>query len=265
MTDKKKTWREELDSVDPLDALRRTGGGARRRQQPGQADRQDAAQETLIPLARITLDKAAQPRVQMDEATIESYAADMAGGAKFPPVIIFQDGDTLYLADGFHRYYAAEAVGADRIRAEIRQGGLRDAVLYSIGANTKHGLRRTNADKKRAVLAMLQDSEWQQWSDRQIAKQAGVSNQTVSNYRSSLSNFDSKRTYIDKYGNVVEMETNAITPEDRRRGRVHKFAERIGKIASWELPPIESRQEKVAIKDAIRAARDRLDKLESEL
>ncbi len=35
-------------------------------------------------------------------------------------------------------------------------------------------LRRTNADKRRAVLVLLSDQEWSQWSNREIAKQCGV-------------------------------------------------------------------------------------------
>ncbi|MEO6960160.1 MAG: hypothetical protein ABI081_09285, partial [Burkholderiaceae bacterium] len=33
----------------------------------------------------------------------------------------------------------------------------------------------TNADKRKAVNAMLADAEWSQWSDRKIAEQCGVS------------------------------------------------------------------------------------------
>ncbi len=74
----------------------------------------------------------------------------------------------------------------NEIAVEVRQGTQRDAVLYSCGANATHGLRRTNADKRRAVLRLLEDSEWSQWSDREIARQCGVSNRFVSNLRKSI-------------------------------------------------------------------------------
>jgi hypothetical protein len=38
-------------------------------------------------------------------------------------------------------------------------------VLHSAGANAMHGLRRTNADKRRTVMLLLQDEEWAAWSD----------------------------------------------------------------------------------------------------
>ena len=33
-----------------------------------------------------------------------------------------------------------------------------------------HGLRRSNADKRRAVLTLLNNEEWAKWSAREIAK-----------------------------------------------------------------------------------------------
>lgn len=62
-------------------------------------------------------------------------------------------------------------------------GTQRDAIPYSVSANSKHGLRRTNADKRKAVLTLLNDEEWSEWSDREIARRCEVSNRVVSNYR----------------------------------------------------------------------------------
>jgi hypothetical protein len=36
----------------------------------------------------------------------------------------------------------------------------RDAILFSVSANGTHGQRRTNEDKRRAVLCLLNDPEW---------------------------------------------------------------------------------------------------------
>jgi len=59
--------------------------------------------------------------------------------------------------------------------------------LHSVGANAKHGLRRSNKDKRKAVTTLLLDEQWCQWSDRAIAKQCQVSNRFVSNIRKELS------------------------------------------------------------------------------
>jgi hypothetical protein len=66
------------------------------------------------------------------------------GDAAFPPVIVYFDGDDLWLADGFHCYHAYRAAGVDKELAEVRTGTLRDVVLYSVRANAVHGLRRSN-------------------------------------------------------------------------------------------------------------------------
>jgi hypothetical protein len=93
---------------------------------------------------------------------------------KLPPVTAFHDGTDYWLADGFHRYHATKQICRDEIDAEIKQGTRRDAVLYSVGANATHGLRRTNADKRRAVETLLNDEEWARWSNRAISRRAGV-------------------------------------------------------------------------------------------
>ena len=72
------------------------------------------------------------------------------------------------------------------LEAEIRRGTQRDAVLYSVGANSDHGLRRTNEDKRRAVLRLLEDEEWGQWSDRAIAEKCAVGHDMVATLRGQL-------------------------------------------------------------------------------
>src|SRR5690606_22774478 len=57
------------------------------------------------------------------------------------------------------------------------------AVLYAVGANAQHGLRRSKADKRRAVETLLLDSEWCQWSDREIARRCSVGHTLVANVR----------------------------------------------------------------------------------
>jgi len=109
-----------------------------------------------IPLARIK-DGGAQMRVEMRPETINDYATDLLDGAVFPPVIVFHDGCDFWLADGFHRVEANRKIGRETIFAEIREGSSRDAVLHGIGSNAEHGLRRTQADKRRAVERLLKD------------------------------------------------------------------------------------------------------------
>jgi hypothetical protein len=138
-----------------------------------------------VPLARIK-DGGAQMRVEIRVETVNEYANEMLDGAVFPPIVAFDDGADLWLAEGFHRVEAKRKIGHETIMAEIRKGSARDAILYGIGANATHGLRRTQADRRRAVERLLKDPEWARWSDRKIAETAKVDHKTVGTIRREL-------------------------------------------------------------------------------
>ncbi|MEI6236410.1 MAG: hypothetical protein WCT04_25420, partial [Planctomycetota bacterium] len=129
----------------------------------------------------------AQSRAKIDDTVVERYTEEMKRGEAFPPVDVFQDGKNLFLADGFHRIAAAIKAEFSTFRATIVKGTLRDALLYSVGANATHGLPRTNEDKRHAVMMLLNDPEWSSWSANEIAKQCKVSDTFVGKIMNSLS------------------------------------------------------------------------------
>lgn len=144
------------------------------------------------------MDGGTQSRAALSEDAIADYAAAYGAKATMPPVVVFRDRDgQSWLADGFHRCYGAQRAGLDAIAADVREGTQRDAILYAVGANAQHGLRRTNADKRRAVEILLRDAEWSAKSDRWIATATGVHHETVAATRAEL----------------------AISPTERRKGR----------------------------------------------
>ncbi|MCC5636368.1 hypothetical protein LC593_10950 [Nostoc sp. CHAB 5844] len=149
--------------------------------------RSKSQSEKLQIIADIKLDGGTQSRAAINGETLAEYTHAWREGAIFPPVICFYDGENYWLADGFHRCLSARQAGLTEINADIRQGTRRDAVLFSVGANANHGLRRTNEDKRRAVTTLLQDDEWAQWSDREIARRTGVHHDTVGRLRAELS------------------------------------------------------------------------------
>jgi hypothetical protein len=114
---------------------------------------------------------------------VSSYAELVKEGTVFPPITVYFDGNHHYLADGFHRYFAHKTAGQDEILAEVRNGTLRDAVLASLEANSTHGLPRTNSDKRKAVQMMLDDFEWSDWSNAEIARRCRVSHTFVNKMR----------------------------------------------------------------------------------
>lgn len=103
----------------------------------------------------------------------------------------------------------------------MRQGGLRGAILHSVGSNATHGLRRTNADKRRAVSILLQDelvavdpATGRPWSDREVARQCAVHHELVGRMRADLTGGNASepgtRAYRDRHGNVTQMDTARI-------------------------------------------------------
>lgn len=171
------------------------------------------AEPGRLPITAIRIDGGTQPRAYTDADVVADYADVMLNGTVFPSVIVFYDGLTYWLADGFHRVEAAKRAGLTDIAAEVRQGTQRDAILFSVGANANHGLRRTNADKRRAVERLLRDEEWAAWSDREIARKCAVHHELVGRVRKDLSGgirqIAETRT-VERGGSTYTMNTGNI-------------------------------------------------------
>lgn len=164
-----------------------------------------------LKISLINLDGGTQTRSGLDQETISSYSAEMSDGVVFPDIVVFYDGLKYWIADGFHRIKAAMQADIETINAEIKQGTRRDAILYSAGANNAHGLRRTNADKRRAVQMLLEDDEWNKWPNTEIARRCCVDEKTVRNLRPPTSSENPKmeRT-VERNGTTYKQNTSNI-------------------------------------------------------
>jgi hypothetical protein len=154
-----------------------------------------------VSIQSITVKEEIQQRVSLNEECIKEYADEIANGAHFPPLVVFSDEEILYLADGIHRYAAYKLASVETVDVIVQEGGLRGAILHAVGANADHGLRRTNADKRKAVMTLLTDEEWGKWSDNEISKRCLVSQPFVSRVRAELTyngyKWDSERLGAD--------------------------------------------------------------------
>lgn len=131
-----------------------------------------------IALDAIRADESLQSRASLNIDAIVEYAS--APDSELPPIVVFRDAKARYwLADGWHRYRAAFKRRQNDIACEVHSGSRRDALYYSLTANSKHGLRRTTEDKRKVVRALLDDKEWGKKSVRQIAAMANVSRPMV--------------------------------------------------------------------------------------
>ncbi len=137
-----------------------------------------------IPLDQIDIHGGTQTRVKTNEEAIESYAEEMNSGTVFPPITLFFDGATYWLADGFHRYLAAKRIGVQAISADVKAGGRIDALRHALGSNATNGVYRTNADKRNAAAIALE--EWPGLANPVLAEICRVSTDLVRTCRKEL-------------------------------------------------------------------------------
>jgi hypothetical protein len=177
---------------------------------------------TSILIKDIEVDVSLQTRVRRNDSIVEEYKTAMENGAKFPPIVLFDDGKKKYLADGFHRYTAAISSGRDRIEADIHKGDKHQGFLYSLKANVAHGLRRSMEDKRHVVTLLLNDFEYADKSDREIAQMCMVSHPFVSKVRADLNRPSS---------------TSKFTPAKRPKKWNRELTQEVE-----TLPPLEAEQ-----------------------
>lgn len=165
----------------------------------------------LLGIDVIRIDGGTQCRAEINQAKINEYAELIESGVSFPAVRVFFDGVSYWLADGFHRYHAHRQAAQGSISADVEKGIARDALLYAIGANAEHGLPRTNADKRKAVQTMLDDFEWQDWSNAEIARHCRVSVTLVATMRGDAA--PEERKYKTSTGKVMTKKTTSAKPK----------------------------------------------------
>lgn len=184
-----------------------------------------------LALALIEENGGTQSRAALNLDKIKEYSEILE---RLPPIIVFYDGTKYWLGDGFHRVAAAANVEAKEIDVDVRQGTLRDAILFSFGANASHGIPRSSDDKRQAIVRMLADGEWGAWSDVKIAEACRVGRHLVAKVRAELepaSHLDDRagenahlddragerlRKYVTKHGTEAVMNIGPPPPPDRR-------------------------------------------------
>lgn len=191
-------------------------------------------------LNAIRIDGGTQSRVEINNEAVSDYAEAVKVGIEFPPVIVFHDGADHWLADGFHRFHAHKQAGKASIPADIRAGTVRDAILFSLGANCTHGLRRSNADKRKAVQTLLADPEWAEWSDSKIAQACGVDHKTVAAHRASIlgnSQDASAVRSVERAGKKYRQDTSQIGKKTPGRSPITPQSAPPAPVQAPAVPP----------------------------
>lgn len=163
-----------------------------------------------LPIEQIEATTATQVRVKLNKDVIELYEKDITNGADMPPVEVYcESGSERYiLADGFHRLLAHVNAGVEEIAVDVKEGGMAEALLAALGANTEHGLRRSNADKVHAVEMCLKDPALSQRTQAEIADICRVHINTVQRVAT--------KQVAPKGKNTPKVDPKDPTPEDHR-------------------------------------------------
>lgn len=180
-----------------------------------------------IKLDEIRIDGGTQIRVNISQETVYKYKENMEDGDQFPPVEVVYDGASYWLIDGFHRYHAMKLIGYRTVEVLYRPGTLREARILALAMNSKHGLPRTNADKRNAVEKALEMEEFKSATDADIAKACDVSKPFVAAIRrpeAKERQKESMEKHIRKRAQeIAQKDSNAIT--DPRAGEAPDEAE----------------------------------------
>ena len=173
--------------------------------------------EKVLKIKQIKTDGGTQSRKKIDTKKVTEYAELMKEGITFRPIVVFFDGETYWLADGFHRVSAYKSNGELEVTAIVNEGGQREAFIYAIGANNDgRGLSMTMEENRNNIIILLTDDEWSKWSDERIAQVVHTSRKTVYRIRKKLERQGEVKpkkttTYVDKHGKEREMNVSKST------------------------------------------------------
>lgn len=110
---------------------------------------------------------------------VERFRAEIRAGKRLPPVDIYYDAASgkNWVADGGHRQEAALLEGDAPLDVHVYEGTFDDALRHALGSNTKHGVPRSHAGSRMAVILALLNKEWSdpKHSNTDIAKMVDTS------------------------------------------------------------------------------------------
>lgn len=173
----------------------------------------------LISLVNLLMPPELQPRDEESQEHVTDLAEAIANKVKLPPlkiVTVVDDPNSPHtgnlVVDGRHTARAYAEAGKKMVPCIVRVGTWEEALVAATGANQEHtGLKRTNADKRRACELMIRELG-SEWTNGRIAAHVGVSDQTVGNVRKTVAPRPKKAAA------VPEAEPAAETKPETRKG-----------------------------------------------
>jgi hypothetical protein len=138
-------------------------------------------------VGKIIADPTLQPRV--DGLDLDHVKALETVIDSWPPLKVVPRGDQYVLVDGFHRFAAAQNLGLETVPVEIL-GSPDDDDLHGLAfaLNAIHGRPLTLSDRRAFAGRLLQAHP--DWSEREIARRAGLVQPTIAKIRQELERSD---------------------------------------------------------------------------
>ncbi|MFF3987744.1 ParB N-terminal domain-containing protein [Streptomyces sp. NPDC001797] len=109
----------------------------------------------------------------------ERHTRALAESGEFPPILVHRA--TMAILDGVHRFHAARLRGETDIAVRFCDEPLETAFVRSVRENVRHGLPLSRSDRTAAAGRIL--AAHPHWSDRSVARAAGLSPRTVADLR----------------------------------------------------------------------------------
>jgi ParB-like chromosome segregation protein Spo0J len=179
-----------------------------------------------LKVSDIRIDGNTQVREKLNQDRVNSYAEQMNDGAVFPPITVFFDGSSYWLADGFHRLFAEKQRGTEIVKVTVINGAIHEAEHFACGANN-HGLNMTPEDYRRAIIKTLKNPISKDYSNIQIANHVGTSASTVARVKKEQNIKPADKVkYTDKHGNEATMDTSKIGKKPAKPAKPEPKAEK---------------------------------------
>ena len=135
-----------------------------------------------IKLTSLDLDPKTHTRTGIDPQKVDRFVELLQEGITLPPIVTYFDGETYWVADGYHRVSAHKKLELEDIEAVALEGTSRDAFLAGLAYDDETASKSTE-DKKSNLEKLLDDPEWSQWSSKVLALKCGLSKTTVNRLR----------------------------------------------------------------------------------
>ena len=204
-----------------------------------------------FPIEDIVRDPSCQSRAIGNAEATDDYAAHLRAGGTLPDIEVFLVKGVPHVVDGFHRLDAHLAAGVTFVRAVIvGKGTLDEAAWYATSANKSNGLRRTNADKRKAVRNALTNPIGSDQPSRIVADHVGVSHELVASIRREVETRDvsdsdtSPRKPNDsaKRKDSLGRLQPSTKPSPKPKAKAPESRVELDTPAPWTPPPAKARQ-----------------------